>query len=248
MSSFTRYLGVDYSGAGLPGAGQAGIQVYAAGVSAPERVLPPKGANWSRTGLAGWLADALKAPGTIAGIDHSFSFPISYFREHHLPSWEAFLAHFHALCPTHECKVEEVRRRIAPAGGERELRLTERLAGTHFGVFDFRPHGVAHSTFAGLPWLAWLRERLGASVHWWPYDGWEVPAGKSVVVEAYPSYYRPRLETPAGLTDHQRDAWLVAAWLQDRDRFDLLPRYFDPPLSSAERAQAEVEGWILGVM
>jgi len=243
-----RYIGVDYSGAGLPGTRQSGIQVYSAGVSAPERMSMTKGTNWSRAGLAGWLEQALSAPGVIAGIDHSFSFPISYFREHELSSWQAFLEHFRAFCPTQESKVEEVRRRITPAGGERELRLTERLAGTNFGVFDFRPHGVAHSTFAGLPWLAELRERLGTSVHWWPYDGWEVPAGKSVVVEAYPSLYRRRIDTPAGLTDHQRDAWLVAAWLQDRDRYDLLTRYFEPPLSPEERAQAEVEGWILGVM
>ncbi|MHB9106358.1 MAG: hypothetical protein ACYDCO_04815 [Armatimonadota bacterium] len=248
MSGFTRYIGVDYSGAGLPTSGQAGVQVYSAGVSAPERVSPVQGAHWSRLRLAGWLAEVLSAPGTIAGIDHSFSFPISYFRQRDLPSWEAFLEHFGACCPTDECTVEEVRRRIIPAGGERDLRLTERLAGTNFGVFDFRPHGVAHSTFAGLPWLAWLREWLGARAHWWPYDGWEVPAGKSVVVEAYPSLYRRRLDAPGGLTDHQRDAWLIAAWLQDRDQFDLLPRYFDPPLSQAERTQAEVEGWILGVM
>lgn len=248
MGIFTCYLGIDYSGAGLPTAGQVGIQVCCAGPSVPERVVPKQRANWSRAGLAAWLEAALREPGTIAGIDHSFSFPISYFRQHGLPSWQAFLEHFSATCPTYECTVEEVRRRIIPAGGARELRLAERLAGTGFGVFDFRPHGVAYSTFAGLPWLAWLRERLGERVHWWPYDGWSVPAEKSVVVEAYPSLYRRRLAAPAGLTDHQRDAWLIAAWLQDRDRYDLLLRYFDPPLSPNERAQAALEGWILGAM
>src|SRR5262249_54846432 len=43
------------------------------------------------------------------------------------------------------------------------------------------------STHAGIPWLRFLRKNLGDRVHFWPFDGWKVPPGKSAVVEVYPA-------------------------------------------------------------
>lgn len=42
---------------------------------------------------------------------------------------------------------------------------------------------VATSTHAGLPWLLWLRMMFEAKsrIHFWPFDGFDVPEGKSVI-------------------------------------------------------------------
>src|ERR1700760_1871326 len=59
-----------------------------------------------------------------------------------------------------------------------------------------RPKGsVAKSTHAGIPWLQFIRQRLGARVHFWPFDGWEVPAGRSVIVEVYPRLWSRSIES-----------------------------------------------------
>ena len=46
-------------------------------------------------------------------------------------------------------------------------------------VFHFDVQGsVAKSTRAGIPWLRFIRQRLGARIHFWPFDGWMfLPAG-----------------------------------------------------------------------
>jgi hypothetical protein len=36
---------------------------------------------------------------------------------------------------------------------------------------------VAKSTHAGIPWLRFIRQRLSSRVHFWPFDGWDFPAG-----------------------------------------------------------------------
>ena len=50
---------------------------------------------------------------------------------------------------------------------------------------------VAKSTHAGIPWLRFIRQRLRDRVHFWPFDGWDIPAGRSAVVEVYPSLVTP---------------------------------------------------------
>jgi hypothetical protein len=67
------------------------------------------------------------------------------------------------------------------------LRQTERWTATAKSVFLFDVQGsVAKSTFAGLPWLLYLRKQCRRPLHFWPFDGWEVPQGSSVVAEVYP--------------------------------------------------------------
>jgi hypothetical protein len=84
-------------------------------------------------------------------------------------------------------------------------------------------------------------------VHFWPFDGWEVPDGKSVIAEIYPSIFKNRFPREDRTTD-QQDAYCVARWLTETDRRGLLDRYFDPPLTDEERQIANLEGWILGIM
>jgi len=122
---------------------------------------------------------------TLVGIDHGFSFPLRYFETHGLlPDWPRFLDDFQRHWPTDEDHVfvEFVRDGIAGNGAARMgnarwRRLTEERAGGAKSVFHFDvPGSVAKSTHAGIPWLRFIRTRLGSRVHFWPFDGWEIPA------------------------------------------------------------------------
>ena len=70
-------------------------------------------------------------------------------------------------------------------------RLTEQRTRGAKSVFHFDVQGqVAKSTHAGIPWLRYLRRQLGTRVHFWPFDGWAMPAGRSAVVEVYPALWK----------------------------------------------------------
>ncbi|MFM9078812.1 MAG: hypothetical protein ACKOTE_01540, partial [Opitutaceae bacterium] len=132
-------------------------------------------------------------------------------------------------------------------GDPKWLRLTEQWTASAKSVFQFDVQGqVANSTHAGLPWLRYLRQKCGGKLHFWPFDGWDVPAGKSAVAEVYPSLWMKRF--PAGDRDgDQQAAFAVAEWLRRADQNDSLARFLRPPLTPAEQTQAAIEGWILGV-
>jgi hypothetical protein len=255
---FTSYLGIDYSGAQTAESGLRGLRVFVADTKRePVEVDPPPGRSlyWTRRGLANWLVERLAGDGpTIVGIDHGLSFPWQYFETHHLePDWPAFLADFRRHWPTDDqnVSVDLIRRGQIGAGRDRAgssrwRRLTERRVGAK-SVFHFDvPGSVAKSTHAGLPWLSYLREQLGGGLHFWPFDGWEVPAGRSVMAEAYPSLWNRDYQR-VELTPDQHDAWVVAKWLREADRDGSLSGFFQPALTEAEAARARIEGWILGV-
>jgi hypothetical protein len=259
MTVFQRHIGIDYSGAQVPTASLAGLRVYLAeSNSAPEEVQPPPSPRkyWTRRGIAEWLVQQLsEGPPTLVGIDHGFSFPLRYFETHGLePDWAAFLDDFQRHWPTDgdNIYVDFVRDGIrgngaARAGSRRWRRLAEEYAGGAKSVFHFDvPGSVAKSTHAGLPWLRFIRQRLGSRVHFWPFDGWDIPAGRSAIAEVYPSLWRPGFP-PEDRTPDQHDAFCIAAWLSRADRNGMLPGYLKPDLTPAERAVAQVEGWILGV-
>ena len=150
----------------------------------PVEVLPPPSLKkyWTRRGIAEWLVDRLSEDSpTLVGIDHGFSFPLRYFEAHSLkPDWPAFLDDFQRHWPTDDnhTYVDFVREGAAGNGAARMgnarwRRLTEERAGSAKSVFHFDVQGsVAKSTHAGIPWLRFIRERLGARVHFWPFDGW----------------------------------------------------------------------------
>jgi hypothetical protein len=83
-------------------------------------------------------------------------------------------------------------------------------------------------------------------VHFWPFDGWEIPPGRSVLAEVYPSLWTRRFPAAARNGD-QHAAYAVAAWLRRADTDGSLAGYWQPPLEPQERILAQVEGWILGV-
>ena len=108
------------------------------------------------------------------------------------------------------------------------------------------PTLVAKSTHAGIPWLLYLRRQLGERVHFWPFDGWQVPAGRSAVVEVYPALWKHACAAN-GRTADQHDAYSVTAWLRQADMDGQLTRFLNPELTRSQRTVAGIEGWILGV-
>ncbi len=114
-------------------------------------------------------------------------------------------------------------------------------------VFHFDVQGsVAKSTHAGIPWLRFLRQRLGNRVHFWPFDGWVIPPLKSAVAEVYPSLWKHAYPMEDRTPD-QHDAYTIAARLREADKDGQLCGWLNPALMPAERTIAGVEGWILGV-
>jgi hypothetical protein len=259
MSSFTRYIGIDYSGAKTPTASLKGLRVYITeGDGPPVEVHPPPSPRkyWTRHGIAEWLVKRLSEDlGTLVGIDHGFSFPLRYFEVHGLTlDWPTFLDDFQLHWPTDEdIYVNFVRNGTAGNGAARMgntrwRRLTEERAGGAKSVFHFDvPGQVAKSTHAGIPWLRFIRERLGDRVHFWPFDGWEIPVGRSAIAEVYPALWS-RGFSRDGRTGDQHDAFSIAAWLKRADRDGSLAGFLNPGLTPPERSLARVEGWILGVM
>lgn len=87
---------------------------------------------------------------------------------------------------------------------------------------------------------------VAGRIHFWPFDGSEIPEGRSVMAEVYPRLFRQET-TPEGLTDDQRDAYAVAAWMRRADLDGSFGGFFNPPLSPSERKIAQIEGWILEI-
>lgn len=259
MSAFARFIGIDYSGAKTPTASLKGLRVYVAEKGGqPAEALPPPSQRkyWTRKSIAEWLVDRLAEDvPTLVGVDHGFSLPMAYFEAHGLlHDWPRFLDDFQRHWPTDEdhVYVDFVRDGVAGngaarIGSSRWRRLTEQWAGSAKSVFHFDVQGsVAKSTHAGIPWLRFIRQRLGDRVHFWPFDGWDVPAGRSAIAEVYPALWS-RGFANEGRTGDQHDAFSIAAWLGRADRDGSLAAYLKPDLSPPERSLAEVEGWILGV-
>ena len=80
----------------------------------------------------------------------------------------------------------------------------------------------------------------------WPFDGWDVPKGDSVVLEAYPALYKTEFEVQ-GRTPDQHDAYSIARWLCEADQDGRLGAALHPDLSNEDQSLASIEGWILGV-
>jgi hypothetical protein len=259
VASFSRTIGIDYSGAETANSSLKGLRVYIAmGNEAPTEVLPPPSLKkyWTRRGIAEWLVERLAEDvPTIVGIDHGFSFPLRYFEVHGLePDWASFLDDFQRHWPTDadHTYVDFVRIGSVGNGADREgssrwRRLTEERSPGEKSVFHFDVQGsVAKSTHAGIPWLRFIRRALGDRVHFWPFDGWDVPAEKSVVLEVYPKLWSAHFPVE-GRTADQQDAYCTAAWLADAAASGSLSTELRPSLTASEAAVAQVEGWILGV-
>ncbi len=189
------------------------------------------------------------------GLKDRFPRGVRKDRSYDAHNWSAFLDDFQQHWPTdrEHTYVEFIRNGIVGSdavrkGNARWRRLTEVRAGRAKSVFHFDVQGsVAKSTHAGIPRLRFLRKQLGSSVHFWPSDGWEIPAGVSVIAEVYPSLWSG-LFPDGGRTLDEHDAFSVAAWLWRSDRDGGLVKFLKPALTARERELAQLEGWILGVL
>ena len=190
---------------------------------------------------------------TLVGIDHGFSFPLRYFEENNLPlNWNAFLDDFQRHWPTdEEIYVDFVRDGLCGNGAARTgkstwRRITEIRARRAKSVFHFDVHGsVAKSTHSGLPWLRYIRMHTAA--HFWPFDGWQIPAGRSAVAEVYPALWS-RTFPQQDRDGHQHDAYSIATWMRRADMNGSLTFFLNVELEDGDRKVAEIEGWILGVL
>lgn len=259
MPIFDCYIGIDYSGAKTPTSSLKGLRVYKGDRgSQPHEVHPPPSPRryWTRRGVAEWLVDQFTRDQLkIVGIDHAFSFPQEYFVKYDLPkSWPIFLDDFQQHWPTNDdhTYVDFIRDGVTGNGGSRcgssrWRRLTEVRAGAAKSVFHFDVQGsVAKSTHSGLPWLRYIRHHMGNRVHFWPYDGWNIPGGKSVVLEVYPSLWSGHFKRE-DRTGDQHDAYSAAAWMRNADLGGTIAEYLNPNLASDVGKRAMFEGWILGV-
>ena len=254
-AKFSAYIGIDYSGAATPMSRSATIQVYeGCGNSDPGLVLSPasttnKHRNWNRFEVADWLTERLSRDDRcIVGIDHGFSFPVSYFERNKIKSWAEFLDDFVQHWPTHEARatVEQFRENSQRVGDPSELRMTEKWTSSAKSVFRFDVQGsVAKSTHAGLPFIKKLRDQV-PDIHFWPFDGWDLPTANSVVAETYPSLFRNRYARESRTVD-QQDAYSICCWLRDMDALGCLSDFASPPLTEFQQQVAGLEGWILGV-
>lgn len=254
---FDCYVGVDYSGAETPTSRLPGLRVFVATPAGePEEQRSADGFNWTRKSLAEWLVQRLCGPErVVVGIDHAFSFPLAYFERHGIDrQWPTFLDDFCARWPTDAdgVWVRDIREGRIGAGASRSgevswFRQTELAARGSKPVFRFDVEGqVAASTHAGLPWLRFIRQRC-PKVHFWPFDGWDVPLGSSVIAEVYPSLWRAAYPRQTQFSVHQHDAYVVACWLRDADRGGELLRHLRSLQQDSDRSVAEIEGWILSV-
>lgn len=261
---FSTFIGIDYSGAGLPSRGLRGLRIFQ---STPSRlgreVFDERHAQgrWSRNRVREWLLTQAADKGPVlVGLDHAFSLPATRLRQQSIVSWDHLLVQFEGIVATQRRKVSEARadRRTAglldrPEGLDPEdwFRLSERRTQQASSVLDFRPRRVAFSTMAGIAQLAALRReaaRASAKLHFWPFDGFNIPAGFSAIVEIYPAILKRRFASVDGDTADQRDARCAADWLRAIVRDGHLATYLRPPLTQRQRTQALLEGWILGVM
>ena len=190
MTCFSRYVGIDYSGAEAPVSRLRPLQVYACEGGLPPSPVAPYDArakNWCRKEVARFMRETLlSGDDVIIGIDHGFAFPADYYRRHALADWDQFLHHFSNAWPTDSdhMYVDFVRRDEPPGGEATELRLCEQWTAGAKSVFLFDVQGSdAKSTHAGIPWLRQLRKdpRIRARVHFWPFDGFDVERTSDLV-------------------------------------------------------------------
>jgi len=256
---FSRFIGIDYSGAETADSSLKGLQIASVMHDSSVRLVPPPAGPkkyWTREAIAHWLVETLSdGPPAIVGIDHGFSFPLAYFTKYKLErSWLTFLEDFCRHWPTDRPHMyvdfarDDQRKGKVPerSGSSKWRRLTEICTGSAKSVFHFDVQGsVAKSTHAGLPWLRHVRETVRRPVHIWPFDGWAIPPDRSAIVEVYPRRWRLPVPTPHGMTEHELDAHIIAHTLCNADVDGRLERWLAPVMPDEVRAVAEVEGWIL---
>ncbi len=256
---FDRFIGVDYSGADRADKRLNGLSLFTslAKSNLPAQEVHPVGSSnkWSRALLAEHLIEICRSDSErcLIGLDHGLGFPSIYYENHNISSWSHFLSHLtHRWPQLREGKVEEALTEspvTEPNSGLKSFRLCETWTTGPSSVFRFHHNGaVGKSTFAGLAQIQQILTAAGESIHVWPFDGWIPDPSKHVICEIYPSLYKKRYPvSDTSWSPHQWDAYAATSWMQDMQSRRVLNEYFQPPLTTTEKDQAQMEGWILGV-
>jgi len=78
-------------------------------------------------------------------------------------------------------------------------------------------------------------------LHCWPFNGWEIPKNKHLLVEIYPALYNKRPKSDVS------DAMASTAWFLEKVSTNSLIDILSPDLTYQERSVASIEGWVAGV-
>ena len=280
MPKFNHYIGIDYSGAGKHYEPQSNISVAICSNAQEQPFIfasPDKietiGA-WSRKSLAEWLVKVLRnREKVLIGIDHAFSLPVYYLEDKKITNFDMMISHVAEFNPINMSNTvhgsimcnDEFSQYFDDGLNlkSQAFRITDKQA--HQNKFPAKPifkpaktgHTVTYATFAGIPWLGYIRENVPKDkLHFWPFDGWGIPEGKSAIVEVYPRLFNgdksgKKILPPEtfGLdNENDRDAYCVAKWMAENDQNGTLDEYLTMKnLSESDRTIADIEGWILGL-
>jgi hypothetical protein len=269
---FTRFVGIDWSGA--KGARHRSIQIAVceAGDAPPELVLPPSGV-WSRTAVLHWLSGLSGA--VLVGMDAGFGFAaVPPFTGPARDLW----AQIDTVCAdeadlgghgfiAHRREAFWLGAADGPRAARAHLRVTEevyRQSGLGVPTSNFVLLGASQ---VGKATLAAMR--LLHRLHWpvWPFD--PLPASGPVILEIYAQAFarlggfRGKLRDAASLNmalaahgsrplpagfpavfpDHAGDAIITAAGLR---AIAHQPHWWQP--AALTPAIARTEGWTFGVV
>ena len=276
MAPFASFVAIDWSGAE---GSYRGISIARCGPgTAAPRLVAPEGARWTRSAVADWLDRELRGGRRLLiGLDFAFAMPLASVRHHGdvFSLWErieaagaadadfgcaSVLAH-PQFAPLYWSKGRQ------PRAWQEHRRRAEldcvAATGTRpesiFKLIGAKQVGKASLT--GMRVLRHVRSRNRARVAVWPF---EPVAGKSALVEIYPTLFRKaaahglaKLRTRADLnaalrrlgsrgvrdgdlSDHDTDALISAAGLRSyaANGWAALP---------APDERVRREGWIFGV-
>ena len=202
LTAFTRFIGIDWSGA--RGCAHPSIVVASARAgSAAPTIVPPPGRAWSREGVLGWLRDvAASGERALIGMDFSFAPPFldagAYLPGTDAPDSARTLWGFVDAAAQGETDLGAadllggaLRAHFyhgaasgAKAGFQRwrlcEAAFNRQGGGKASSVFDcVGASQVAKGSFAGMR----LLHRLGSAMPVWPFD--PLPAQGPLLVEIY---------------------------------------------------------------
>ncbi len=127
----------------------------------------------------------------------------------------------------------------------RERRLIEKQIPKTQPVFKLGGAGaVGLQTLYGIFQLAVLNDRLlqeGIHLFFWPFDGFEPPHDRHVIVELYPGIIN------RGIKSDRNDAVSGACWLKNADSNNKLSDFFHFNGQHQIMSMIRAEGWIPGI-
>ena len=128
----------------------------------------------------------------------------------------------------------------------KEYRLAEQRKSSFQPIFKLGGNGsVGLQSLCGIPYIHNIRTtcvQQKVPLHCWPFDGWDPEGSSHFLLEFYPALFND------GAKSHASDALACVTWAIEEDSQGRLKNFFTPDLSESEKAQAAIEGWVLGIL